>query len=238
MNENLDWFNRVFDALGDGESYDDWDFAEALDDGSVMFKKRMGSRHPHIELYDVEDDEGIVSICFDPLNQQFYFSSLDKKVHMLLESFEEIQELVSVRWNQHFFGIDDEEDEDDELEFPDVEMDLFGQFSSFKDNAPNPLIAAYLLEEQHDESMMRAKLDTIEWIEEEKIVSSIKIDIPVSMEKQILLRIGIIPSTNERVLCKEKRFLQAGDLVSSSSQVFIIDDQELSLMGEMIQNHL
>ncbi|MFP3126347.1 hypothetical protein OH784_27435 [Ectobacillus funiculus] len=105
MNENLSWFERLFEELKNEQAYVDadsyYEFIEYLND-TLIFEKNIGNKHPVIELYDFDHEERVNYICFDPANQQFYLpvynDEIEMKMHILFDSFEEIQKFFVGSW--------------------------------------------------------------------------------------------------------------------------------------------
>lgn len=243
MAENLDWFNRVFNQLEDGETFENEDGYELFEvfGDCIIFRKELGHRHPIIELYDLDDSLRIAHICFDPYNQQFYLpvndEEIGKKLHFLLDSFDDIKHFFIGAWINQFSNEDEEELE--EYDFFDNSEDIFD--AEYEYSEPEEKIfhhlTAMLLEHKNNVDMDKEKLNTIEWLDEEELISSLKLDIPVSIEQQIVLKLGIIPETKERVLCKETRFLYKTKVTHGSSQLFLINQDELRPLLEMVKKH-
>ena len=119
MNKNLNWFERLFEELKNEQAYvgvdSYYEFIEYLND-SLIFEKNIGNKHPVIELYDFDHEERINYICYDPANQQFYLpvynDEIEKKMHILFDSFEEIQKFFVGSWIR-YSGMFEEELEDE-----------------------------------------------------------------------------------------------------------------------------
>lgn len=105
MNENLNWFERLFEELKNEQAYVDadsyYEFIEYLND-TLIFEKNIGNKHPVIELHDFDHEKRVSYICFDPANQQFYLpvynDEIEMKMHILFDSFEEIQKFFVGSW--------------------------------------------------------------------------------------------------------------------------------------------
>ena len=108
MNKNLNWFERLFEELKNEQAYvgtdSYYEFIEYLND-TLIFEKNIGNKHPVIELYDFDHEERVSYICFDPANQQFYLpvynDEIEMKMHILFDSFEEIQKFFVGSWIQY-----------------------------------------------------------------------------------------------------------------------------------------
>lgn len=236
MDTQLEWFNRVYDALQDEESYhgDFYELFEELEE-ECSFRKHLGQKHPAIELFNIFTDESVVQVFFDPYNQQFYLPSFDEtiltKMHVLIDDFDDIQKIFCGAWVSH----QKEYYEDDEDEMDPEEASAFFEHMQALTNGKQSPFPSFLMEEQHEQQLMQEKAESIEWFAEEKILSSVKIDVPISQEKQTVMRLGIIPSTGERVLCKERRFIENDEITHGSSQIFMISQDELIVLKELIE---
>lgn len=246
MEENLQWFNRVFEELQDEDSYvgvDDADFLVACLYGMAGFKKGIGRKYPVIELYDKKDVE-VAQVCFDPANQQFYLpvydDVLNRKLHVMVESFEEIQSIFVHAWNKY---VEQYEADMDALD----QMKVFaseGEIGDIDDeHSIQSLFELSKLFRKHHESQQenqKEKLENIEWIEGEEFTSSIKVDIPLPMEKQVVLRSGIIPGARDRdrAVCIETRLWNKGEVASESSQIFLLTLEELIPLLDMQKKYM
>ena len=235
MNGNLDWFERVFEQLQDLDSYN-YDKSGPLMDAlyeCIIFREKLGDRHPIIELYDFDDEVRIAHICFDTANQQFYLpvydDFLDQKMHVLIDSFEEIQSMFVNAWNRNLEILEDDIEDDENKMLHNI-----GNEQSTQSLFHN-ISTLFMQQQQHE--MDKDKLENIEWLEEEELISSLKIDHPTPIEQQMVLRLGVIHGTNERVLCKETRFLNTDEITHGSSQVFLINQEELLPLVEMVKKH-
>ncbi|KKI90016.1 hypothetical protein WQ54_23085 [Bacillus sp. SA1-12] len=105
MNKYLNWYERVFEELKNEQSYlgrdSYYEFIEYLND-SLIFEKKVANKHPVIELYDFQHEVRVCYIYFDPVNSLFYLpvynDEIEMKMHIILDSFEDIQKFFVGSW--------------------------------------------------------------------------------------------------------------------------------------------
>lgn len=190
----------------------------------IEFVIIKGSHHPKIVCRKVESKEVMTKVSYDPFNKLFYIRKYLGDVENVVFPFERGMKEVIEYFKQ---AISDEYD----LNYEEI-------------NERNRILlkltdfASLLKEERNKEQERIVDLGPINWISEDELVASDRMDIPIKKVTETYVRLGLLEQRKKYVLMESTKTYMNGDLLDDSKSVFEFQIESVEIILKLLKKIL
>lgn len=214
---NLEWFERVYTNLED-KLHDACELMEELiESGYLSISSSEGEKHPSIHVeYSIPDldFEEVITIYFDPYNQEFYFLEEDDEleVRVMLKSLDDI--VGYIHHTIHDSVSHEVAAEDDEFPFFKTDSEPDTPKSLSEDFAPQ----------------------NINWLTKEVATTENSFDVPFKHSTVVSYRLGMMES--QFILVRFDTVYVDGKKVSKQGAIFPFEKGDELVIQNLLNTSL